>query len=384
MDRNKIIYLDHAASSPLRAEVLSTLLESYKNDFANPASTHKLGKNLSKQIDNCREYFLKNLGGRGKFVFTSSATESNNMAIFGYPLNEGDEIYFSEADHASLVKPVEELERRGRVKKTIPLNDKGQIAVNELLEVIDEKSKLIVLTHVSSQTGAINPIIEIAKKIKEKNKKIFIHVDAVQGLGKIPINLKDNFIDSLSISSHKIGGPKGIAGLFIKDGIEISPLFYGGGHELGLRPSTPSTPLILSFKKAMELKEENRENALIQAQEHYLFLKSMLEKEIKEIEFPFDGDLKKSPYIMTIILPGIPSDVLLRHLESENVFVSSTSACSSKIKGENPVFTALGVPLSKHKNVLRISFCSDTCLEEYKIFGKTLSAVMENLSYLKR
>ena len=105
MDRNKIIYLDHAASSPLRAEVLSTLLESYKNDFANPASTHKLGKNLSKQIDNCREYFLKNLGGRGKFVFTSSATESNNMAIFGYPLNEGDEIYFSEADHASLVKP---------------------------------------------------------------------------------------------------------------------------------------------------------------------------------------------------------------------------------------------------------------------------------------
>ena len=374
-----MIYFDHAASTPMREGAREILLKSFDEDFANPSSAHKLGKSSLKKVDKCRAKILKLLKAKkdDQLIFVGSATEANNLVIKGIDLIDSDRIHFSKGDHPSTVNPCLSLKC---IQEEIALLQGGTIDLDALIASVDESSKLIVLSHVNNQSGNIYDVVTISNKIKEINPNIHIHVDGVQALTKIPIDLSKG-IDSYTISGHKLGAPKGVGALFIKSGVELTPLLHGGGHEFGVRSSTVNTPLILSLQAAIEEGVKTLDKSLEKVKEVNLKLRSSLEELAIGITFPFSLE-DTSPYILSFIFPGVSSDILLRHLEMKNIFVASSSACSSRAKGFNAGFAAMKIEDSLHKFVLRTSFSFETTLEQSEIFIKEFQVVINDIKRL--
>jgi len=373
-------YFDHAASTCLYPEVLDFLRKSLNEDYANPNSLHLLGANLFKTIESERAYFLKTLNANQNdlFIFTSSATESNNTVIRGFDFHEGDVILYSKADHASITVPIENIAKeKNLILKIIKINKNGNIDLEEFEKLLDKNVKMVLLSQVNNQSGVASDISLIAKIIKDKSDA-HVHVDAVQAYSKINCDMSAN-IDSASITSHKIGGPKGIAGLFLKKNHHIKPLLLGGGQEGGFRASTQPHSLIVAFAKASRISFSKSNDAYRRNQEIVENLKASLIKIAPSIKFPFNNT---SPYILTFILPAIPSDVLLRHLEVKEFYLSSTSACSSKQKGFNPTLAALNIPEVFHKNVVRLSFNQDTSIDSVNLLQKAFAEVWKDLEFL--
>lgn len=371
-------YFDHAASTFLYPEVLDQLQSSLKEDFANPSAQHILGHDLGEKISFYREEFLKTLcaSRNDSFTFTSSATESNNTVIKGISFNEGDTILYCRADHPSVTAPVE---NTGAKLKEILLNNDGVINSENFLGLLDSSVKLVVLTHVNNQNGVIQDVELLARLVKEKSGA-HVHVDAVQSFGKIPFKLSPA-IDSISMTSHKIGGPKGIAGLYLKNGHSVKPLLLGGGQENGFRSSTESFPLIKAFHQAMKIAINELNFSLQKINQLSEVIRLQLLRAIPTIQMPF---MSTSPYIVSFILPGISSDIILRHLEMRDVFISSTSACSSKQTGVNPTLSAMHITERFHKNFLRISLGPKTTEEEVKVLLEEFVNVWDNVKHIQR
>jgi cysteine desulfurase len=379
-----MLYLDYAASTPIRPCALEVLTASMKEDFANPSSAHKLGKTLYKRIEDCRLKFLEFLGAgkNDRFIFTASATEANNTLIEGIHLKTGDAVVVCFADHPSVTAPMERLIKKDIQVIELPLKKDGTPEEEAFLKLLNPAVKLVILTHVNNQSGVILDIGKWGREIKKINPGVHIHVDAAQGFGKIPFSLKEGIIDSLCISAHKTGGPKGIAGLYLHAGVKMLPLLYGGGQEDGLRSSTQAAPLIFSFCEAAREAVETMESSLLHVTEINRRARQCLKDKLEAVDFPFAQHT--SPYILTFLLPGISSDIILRHLEQRDIFISSTSACSSRVKGANPVFTALHLPPKMHKFVLRVSFCHETAKADVLTFCNTLAIVYDELRmYIK-
>ena len=373
-------YFDHAASTFLYPEVLDSLASSFKQDFANPGARHVLGQKLGEKIASYREDFLRALSAskNDAFVFTSSATESNNTVIKGLNLRHGDVVLYCRADHASVTAPAESLPNI--LLREILLNSDGTVEVEKFKEALDDKIKLVILSHVNNQSGVIHNIELLAKLVKEKTSA-HVHVDAVQSFGKIEVKATPE-IDSISFTSHKIGGPKGVGGLYLKKDHLVKPLLLGGNQEEGLRSSTEAYPLIRAFHQAMKIATGSQQRSFGQISELSDLIKLHLTKSISTIQMPFYKET--SPYIISFILPGISSDIILRHLEVRDVFISSTSACSSKIQGKNSTLSAMNIPESLHKNVLRISLGPTTSEEEVANLLREFVSVWESLKHMNR
>ncbi|MCP5053107.1 MAG: cysteine desulfurase [bacterium] len=377
-----MLYLDYAASTPVRSGALNILEQSMRDDFANPSSAHKFGKGLHERIESCREKFLEMMGAGmdDRLIFTASATESNNMLINGLGLEEGDSVIVSFAEHPSVLAPVRQLETKGVRVKELPLLPTGEVDNEGLFALLEGSVKLVILNHVNNQSGAITDICLLSREINKRNPAIHVHVDGAQGFGKVPFSLREGLIDSYSIASHKIGGPKGIAALYLRADVTVAPLLYGGNQENGLRSSTQAAPLIYSFFEAVREAMETIDDSWTYVTEINGLAREGLEERISEVQFPFSG--YTSPYILTFLLPGISSDIILRHLEQRDIMISSTSACSSKEKGTSPVFTALHLPDKYHKFVLRVSFSYQTTSEEIETFCQTLADTYKELKQL--
>jgi len=379
-----MLYLDYAASTPVRPEALKVLVTSMKEEYANPSSAHKLGRAINKKIETCRQHILNILGAGAKdqFLFTSSATESNNMLIMGLDIKKGDTVIYSSADHASITGPMELLRKKGVDTRELPLEKDGQLNEDLFFKGLKSNDKMVILTHVNNQSGMVIDVCTLSLKIKEINPKIHIHVDAAQSFGKFPLSLKEGYIDSISVSSHKLGGPKGVAGLYLHSKVSLSPLLVGGGQERGLRSSTQAAPLIFSFFEASRISHENLESSMKQVVKINRLMRKRMEQKLDSIKFPFCP--VGSPYILTFILPGITSDILLRHLEEKGIFISSSAACSSRVKGTNPVYTALHIPEHEHKSVLRVSFSDQVSEQNVELFCNALSTIYKKLEiYIK-
>lgn len=386
----KKIYLDHAASTSLREKALHVLSKAYREDYANPGAVHSLGKNLLERIEQCRSFFLETLqaGNEDQFIFTSSATESNNILLQGLiqNLTPNEKVLISSADHPSLTLPVQR-PRGAKVDEAaqnplvleIPLQENGHIHYPQLAASLSQKPHFIALSHVNNHTGTCHPLENLCSFIKEIHPAIHIHVDAVQSFGKLPISVKNRKIDSITFSAHKMGGPKGVAGLYLASHVKIPPLFFGGGQEAGLRSSTLNAPLIFSWSSATEESLQEAASDFQHLTNLVKHLKEDLKARLPQLEFPFDSEFGVSPYILTFLLPHLSSDIILRHLEEKNIFISSSSACSSRQKGTSPVFTALHLPKHLHKNVLRVSLSGQTTLEEILNFSETLTQIVHDL-----
>lgn len=376
-----MIYLDHAASTPVLPEALTLLSESYAQDFANPSAAHRLGKDLAKKLSLARESLKSLLGSTAadQLLFCSSATEANNLLISGLSLGVDDVLLYSEADHPSLSGPVKSLPCE---RVSLPL-EQGTISTQKLACLINERVKLVLISQVNNHSGNIQDIETLSRLIKKQAPKAHIHVDASQSFTKVNVDLKKWDIDSLALSSHKMGGPRGIAALWLKKGVKIKPSWEGGGQEFSLRPSTEALPLILSFVEASKVALNKKEESIVHLNALAFQLENTLKETIPGLLFPFENTLR-SPSIMTFVIPGISSDILLRLLEEKNIFVSSSSACSSKIKGHSSVFEALGIPSHFHKNVLRVSLAPSTTKVEIENFVSTLGTILRDLSFLKK
>lgn len=355
-------YFDHAASSVIYPEVVEAICESLKVDFANPSSKHVLGYNQHEQLSAMKNDFLKALEAQplDHFIFTSSATESNNTLIKGLRLKANSTVIYSPADHPSVVNPVQFMAKKyGLVAKEMKHHLDGPIDRDHLLTLLNEDVSLIIFTHVNSQSGVIEDIEALASLVK-KHSKAHVHIDAVQSFGKIKCIFSKN-IDSLSIASHKIGGPKGIAGLYVKKNVVLEPILHGGGQEEGLRSGTVAYPLAKGFHLAMKKTIKDRDSSFNKIKELNLEIIEAIKSIIPNAQFTFS---QTSPYIISFVLPKYSSDIILRHLEMKDVFISSTSACSSKIKAYNPSLMALNIPEKFHKHFLRISMSPLTTKEE--------------------
>lgn len=370
-----MIYLDNAAACPMQTEAIKEIQKAMLMDFANPSSQHKLGEQALQKINAVRELILSKLNASSKYdlIFTSSATESNNLAINSIPLS--DSVAYTKSMHPSLVQPL--THREFASHQELPL----EMLVEKTEDFLPQTENThLVIPHVNSLTGHISNISELTKKIKHKNLSNTIHVDATQSFGKLYIDLEELDIDTLTINSNKMGGPKGIAALVYKKDHKLIPLMQGGLHEFGHRPSTVNTPAIIGWSKAVELSF----NDLNKHFERILALKTLLVKKLKAHVNGFDIPKESwhtSPFILLMTLKEVPSDVLLRLLQDKDIIVSSSTACSSKSKKTIPTFDDLKIAKDLQKSALRLSFSYKTNAFEIDTF---CDALFEQLSLLKK
>jgi cysteine desulfurase len=375
-----MLYFDHAASSPLCPEALETLQKTMKEDFYNPSAAHKWGRELNQKTQKIREDIKAHLKApkESRLIFTGSASESNNSLIKGLNLSKGDRLLVSLGDHASLVKPSLSLKEQGIEIEELPLNSVGVPEIKLINDELMKNVKVVLISSVNSQSGGLLCPRAFSKELKALFPEVHLHVDAVQSFAKFPLDLSSGNIDSVSIAAHKMGGPKGVAALWVSKELCLTPILHGGNQEVGFRSSTIAYPLIASFHRAIEVAFEGIDKSL----EKVTALRSKLISGIKKIDssidFPFDT-AECSPYITSMLWNGISSDIVLRALEERGVAVASTSACSSKIKGENPTMKALGLPVSKHKFVLRLSIGKISMEKEVEEFLKIFEEVHSEL-----
>lgn len=361
------IYFDHAASSPLLDEVADFLDKEQRESFANPSAAHRKGKALGEKIEEARVFICDYLKAQN-LIFTSSATEANNTALMSLDWQKGDQIFLHLGDHPSFVAPAQHLQ------------EKFQVQLIHSSEEIGPRTKMALVTLVNSQSSQIFDLNEI-EKIKAKNPSITIVADAVAAMGKfswVQKIFQQYKIDALSMSSHKLGGPKGVGALAFRSSFKVKALLHGGGQEMNLRSSTVPWPLIGAFELALRRQIEK----IPQNLEKISFLNQKVRehlKDIPQVEFAFDDKLC-SPYILSFLCPPFSSDILLRHMEEKAIILSSTSACSSKKKGPNPTLKALGLDEKRAKWLLRLSFGPQNTLEEVDFAMSNLKQIHKDLS----
>lgn len=371
-------YFDHAASAKPFQEVIDLLQAGLAENFYNPGAIYAKARDLQADIIQSRSDFLKILGlSTGEFFFPPSATIANNLVILGFLHQKESNVFYFKGEHPSLVLPVLELEKKGVSVEDIPQIHNQGYDLWKFLELINEKTSWLYLTSVNNQSGVANPVEQIALEVRMRFPEIKIHLDASQSLGKYRYDY--SLFDSVTFSSHKCGGPKNIAGLWLKDPNQYSPLYFGGGQQHGLFPQTEDALLIKAFLLATKICIKNQVENFARIE----FLKRDLVEFLKNSKIPIIIPFENSsPFITLFITPDFPSDVVLRILEAKGCILSSSSACSSKIKGFNPTFKSLGIDEKHHKHVLRFSFGFQSNEGELNFFKEKFLEFVEENSFL--
>lgn len=380
-------YLDNAATTKPFPEVVTVMQETMEENYGNPSSMHQKGVDAEKYIRNARHIIAKSLKVEEKeIIFTSGGTEANNQALIGSALankRRGNHIITTKIEHASVYNPLLFLEEQGFRISFISVDENGHINVEELMQQLCEDTILVSVMYVNNEIGTIQDIATIGSLIKEKNKNTLFHVDAIQAYGKFNIYPKRLQIDLLSVSGHKIHGPKGVGFLYIKDKTKIFPYIYGGGQQNGMRSGTENVPGIAGMGKAVELIYKNH----AEKQEVLYKLKQYFIEQVQNIEGATVNGINQialqetAPHIVSVSFEGIRSEVLLHALEEKGVYVSSGSACSSNHPALSGTLQAIGLNKNALESTLRFSFSVHTTVEELDI---AIDALKQLLPILRK
>jgi cysteine desulfurase len=362
-------YLDNAATTRTSDGVARVVEEMMLEEFGNPSSKHTKGFEAQQKIKEATEIIAASLKVQPKeIVFTSGGTESNNMALIGAALaykRRGNHIIASGFEHASVYNPLLSLEDFGFKIDFAPVDAMGHIKTDELLGMITDQTILVSVMYVNNEVGAVQDIAALSKAIKEKKKDIIFHADAIQAYGKYRIFPKKEGIDLLSVSGHKIHGPKGSGFLYIADGVRVRPLIFGGGQQKDRRSGTENVPAIVGLGEAVREIYADHDAKV----EHLYALKEHFVSRIGEVEGAHLNALeditpeavaKTAPHIVSVSFDGIKAEVLLHALEEKHVYVSSGSACSSNHPGISGTLKAIGVDKKLLDSTLRFSFSVNT------------------------
>ena len=349
-----MIYLDNAASTQVHEKVLDEMLPYFEEHFGNPSSIHKHGRLASTAVQNARKRIATLINAEPQeILLTSGGTESNNTALYGITHKKKENhVITSLIEHDAILEPCNCLERDGSRITYLPVDKYGLVNPEDVRTEITDDTCLISIMLANNEVGTIQPIKEICMVAHEKN--ILVHTDAVQAVGKIPIDVKDLDVDLLSLSSHKINGPKGVGALYVKTGTELDPLILGGGQENGLRSGTENVPNIVGFGKACQLAKEN----MIQNGERSVTLSTKLRSRIlQEISHvTFNGHPEKRiPNNTHFTFLGVNGEDLIIKLDENNIAASTGSACSVRTQKASHVLKAMGFSHEQITGSLRLT-----------------------------
>ena len=380
-------YLDNSATTKVYPEVAELMNKIMLEDYGNPSSVHTKGVEAEKYVTEATKHIAKALKVSEKeIIFTSGGTESDNLALIGAAMaykRAGNHIITSKIEHPAILNTVKFLESEGFNVDYLDVDEKGVVKLDDLKAKLSQETILVSVMHTNNEVGSLQPVEEIAKIVKDYNKDIIFHVDAVQGFTKSLIYPKRLNIDLLSISGHKIHGPKGIGVLYANEKIRLKPITFGGGQQRGLRSGTLNTPGIAGIGLACEMGTKD----ITGGSERLYELKAFFLQEAEKIDkVVVNGCVKDengnykvretAPHIMNISVRGLRSEVMLHALEEKGVYVSAGSACASHSKKESSTLKAMGADAETMDGALRISMSEFTTKEELEYVLDTLKELI--------
>jgi len=375
-----MIYMDHSATSPVDPEVFEAMKPYFTDSFGNASTLYSLGREGRKAMESAREEVASIIGAETKeIIFTSGGTESDNIAILGtaYKLKKkGNHIITSDIEHPAVDETCKYLEKNGFTVTYLPVYEDGIVKVKDLEDAITDKTILITIMHANNEIGTIQPITEIGRIAHENN--IYFHTDAVQTVGKIPVNVKELNVDMLSLSAHKLYGPKGIGALYLRQGVRIEPIMHGGGHEKGIRPGTENVPGIVGLGKACSIAKENLQ---MDAQKLTSLREMLIDNVLAENEDSYlNGHrTKRLPNNANFRFTGIEGESLILHLDAKGIATSTGSACSSIKLEPSHVLMAIGLKEVEAHGSLRISLGHENTEEDIEYTITAIKEVVEKL-----
>ncbi|MCR5202832.1 MAG: cysteine desulfurase [Lachnospiraceae bacterium] len=403
------IYFDNAATSQVLPEVIEEISSVMSENYGNPSSRHAMGIKAEEILKKTREVTASSLNVKAKeIIFTSGGTEANNQ-IFTMLLrgtkHVGKHIITSCIEHSAVLEPLAFLEKQGFRVTYLPVDKYGHVSAEDLKNSICEDTSMVSIMYVNNEIGSINNIKELGEVIKEANKgkdvhdRILFHTDAIQAYGKLKISPKLENIDLLSVSGHKFHGPKGIGFLFVDEKVIFRPLIFGGGQEGGFRSGTENVPGIAGLRIAIEKAYEDIDGheRKMRAVKNYIIneLKSYEDvsfngltegdmKALEETKEDFSDEVRTSPHILSILVKGVRSEVLLNALSDKGIYVSSGSACSSNRPELSGTLKNIGVEEEDLDSVIRLSFSRFNTIEEAKIFVEEFKKIVPALRRFTR
>lgn len=376
------VYLDNSSTTRAYKASAELVADVMYNAYGNPSSLHRKGIEAEKVIKTAREQVANTLkAAPGEIYFTSGGTESDNLAILGVcRASRGKHVLSTNIEHPAVLNTLQHLEKRGYNVELIPVSPKGVVDLEKLSRMIRKDTALVSCMYVNNEIGTIQPVEKIGKIIKAENPYTAFHIDAVQAYGKMPISANQTGADLISLSSHKIHGPKGVGALYIKNKTRLSPIIFGGGQQDNVRPGTENVPGIAGFGLAAQISHEN----LLEKSERMTYLRNKLRDGILSriddvvVNTPIEG---AAPHILNISFGYVKSEVLLHSLEADGIYVSSGSACSSHKKGPSYVLTAIGTDKKMIDGSIRFSLSEFTTEEE---IDYTIAKVAEHVTKIRK
>lgn len=368
-----MIYLDNAATTKICDEAQRAVNEINTDFYANPSSMHTLGYMAEKKLRQAKEILMKTIGAKsGDFIFTSGGTESNNQAFFGVLKNKikrHPHIITTKIEHPSVLECAKFLEELGCEVTYVAPDENGVISAESVTDAIKENTALVSVMAVNNETGAIAPIEQITKAVKSKNKDIIVHTDCVQALSNIKIEATRWGVDLLSVSAHKVCGPKGVGGLYVSDKVKLLPLILGGHQQKNLRSGTQDVAGAYGFSAACEVFGKNMD----EKHQKYITLKQLLTDNLPDfISVNNNGDMY-SPHVVSLRVKNVRAEVLLHALETEGICISAGSACSTNKPAPSHVLLAQGFDRKHIEETIRVSFGPYNTEDEIKEFCACLT-----------
>ncbi len=380
-------YLDNSATTRCIPEVVDTVVKLMTQDYGNPSSMHKMGFQAETCIRQAKDTFARLLKVQEKEIyFTSGGTESNNLAIIGAALanrRRGMHLITTKIEHAAVSAPMHYLEEQGFCVDYLDVDDYGRVDVSRLEEMITEETILVSIMHVNNEIGAVEPIEEIGPMIKRRNPQCLFHVDDIQGFGKLPLYPKKSKIDMLSVSGHKIHGPKGTGILYLSEKAKVIPQILGGGQQKGMRSGTENVPGIAGLAVAADAMYSHMSENV----EHLYQCKARFMEQLEIMEgVHVNGCTGRdsAPHIVSVSVQGVRSEVLLHSLEEAEIYVSAGSACSSNKPAVSATLKAIHVEKESLDSTIRFSFSAYTTEEEIDYAAKTLGELLPGLRKYSR
>lgn len=381
------VYFDNSASTKVADSVIEVMIKTMREDYGNPSAKHMMGVVAEKYVKEATRMIAKTLKVEEKeILFTSGGTESNNIALIGGALanqRRGKHIISTAIEHPAVYEPLGKLVELGFEVTILPVDRAGHIYLEELKNAIREDTIIVSTMYVNNEVGAVEPVEEIAKIVHEKNPDCLYHVDAIQGYGKYKIQPKKQGIDLMSVSGHKLHGPKGVGFLYIQKDAKVNPILFGGGQQRGMRSGTINVPGIAGMGEAARLAYEHFDEKI----EKMIAIKDYLMDQLEKMEGihlnSFRGT-QSAPHILSVSVQGVRAEVLLHALEDREIYVSSGSACSSNHPGISGTLKGIGLEDEFLDSTVRISLCSENTLEEADYFLETLKELLPMLRRFTR
>src|SRR5216117_690524 len=381
----RLVYLDNAATTPVRPEVLEAMLPYLgKAAFGNPSSAHRFGRTARAGVEEAKRSIAAALGAGvepGQVIFTSGGTEADNLAIIGAALAARDRggpfrVAVSATEHKAVLAAAHAVRHLGGEEIILPVTASGLVEDAEIAKAIDRGVAVVSVMWVNNEVGTVQPVRQLAERCREAG--VLFHCDAVQAFGKVPVSLRDISCTLLTISGHKIGAPKGVGALIVRDRKAVEAIIHGGGQQFGIRPGTENVPGIIGLGVEARLAAEEQQALATRLNE----LRDELERRLLAIvpDAVINGwQGERAPHISNVSIPGTDSEALLMHLDLAGIACSSGSACSTGAVEPSHVLTAMGVPRELGVAALRFSFGKDSTIDDVDAVAAALPRIVEKV-----